>query len=83
MLSDIFRSALTILSPKLNTEVVFFFKFHRRINWKNPQTLNEKILKLKLDSYGSDPSVRRQVRGAVICGGQGAAGYVDPPSGRI
>ena len=49
MLSDIFRSALTILSPKLNTEVVFFFKFHRRINWKNPQTLNEKILKLKLD----------------------------------
>ena len=59
MLSDIFRSALTILSPKLNTEVVFFFKFHRRINWKNPQTLNEKILKLKLDSYGSDPKIRQ------------------------
>ena len=59
MLSDIFRSALTSLSPKLNTEVVFFFKFHRRINWKNPQTLNEKILKLKLDSYGSDPKIRQ------------------------
>lgn len=59
MLSDIFRSALTLLSPRLNTEVVFFFKFHRRINLKAPQTLNEKILKLKLDSYGTDPLIRQ------------------------
>lgn len=46
-----FKSVLTLLSPRLNTEVVYYFKFGKRINLKKPQTLDEKIQWLKLNTY--------------------------------
>ena len=54
-----FYVMLSYLSPKLNTKLLFFKKFGRWPDLKEPKTLNEKILKLKLSSYGTDPQVRR------------------------
>ena len=54
-----FYVMLSYLSPKLNTKLLFLKKFGRWPDLKEPKTLNEKILKLKLSSYGTDPQVRR------------------------
>jgi hypothetical protein len=54
-----FYTAVSYISPRLNTELLFMRKFGRKPDLKNPKTLNEKILKLKLESYGSDPIVRQ------------------------
>lgn len=54
-----FYAALSYLSPKLNTELLFLKKFGRFPDLKNPATLNEKLLKLKLERYGTDPVVRK------------------------
>lgn len=54
-----FYAALSYLSPKLNTELLFLKKFGRLPDLKTPATLNEKLLKLKLERYGTDPLVRR------------------------
>ncbi|MBR1595536.1 MAG: hypothetical protein IJ665_02430 [Phocaeicola sp.] len=52
-----FKSLLTRISPRLNTEVVYFFKFNKRINLKHPRTLDEKIQWLKLNSYLGNPLI--------------------------
>lgn len=52
-----FKSILTLISPRLNTEVVYYSKFKRRINLKNPQTLDEKIQWLKFNTYYKNPLV--------------------------
>lgn len=52
-----FFEALTLISPRLNTIVLFRTKKGYCLNLKNPQTLDEKIQKLKLESYGTDPLV--------------------------
>lgn len=52
-------SALTMISPELNTQVRFFIKNGRWLNLKNPQTFTEKIAWLKLHRYAEDPLVRR------------------------
>ena len=56
-LSLIFKQTLTRISPRLNTEVVYFMKFKKRINFRRPQTLDEKILYLKLHDYYKNPLV--------------------------
>ena len=56
-LGKAFKSLLTLFSPRLNTEVVYFFKFKKRINLKHPQTLDEKIQWLKLNTYINNPLV--------------------------
>lgn len=50
-LSSEFKSILTRISPKLNTEVVFLLKYKHPINLKHPKILDEKIQWLKLNSY--------------------------------
>ncbi len=55
--SNFFKSFLTRISPRLNTEVVYFFKFKKRINLRNPRTLDEKIQWLKLNTYLEDPLI--------------------------
>ena len=50
---------LSYLSPRLNTKLLFFRKFGRFPNLKNPATLNEKLLKLKLENYGKNELVRK------------------------
>ena len=42
---------ITMLSPKLNTKILYKKTFGRKINLKKPQTFNEKISWLKLYEY--------------------------------
>ena len=57
--SRAFYAAVSYLSPKLNTKLLFLKKFGRMPDLKTPQTLNEKLLKLKLERYGTDELVRK------------------------
>lgn len=52
-----FKQTLTKISPKLNTKVIYFFKFKKRLNLKDPQTLDEKIQYLKFHDYYKNPLV--------------------------
>ena len=52
-----FKQTLTKISPLLNTRVMYFMKFKKRINLKNPQTLDEKIQYLKFHDYYQNPLV--------------------------
>jgi len=58
-LSSVFRRALTRISPTLNTKVCYYAKFHKRLDLKNPKTLNEKISWLKLKNYSNNPLVKQ------------------------
>ena len=60
--SKAFYIALSYLSPRLNTKLLFLKKFGRFPDLKDPKTLNEKILKLKLETYGRDPLGRQADR---------------------
>lgn len=42
---------ITIISPKLNTKIRYWRCFHKKINLKDPQTLDEKIQWLKFNTY--------------------------------
>lgn len=53
-----FFAALSYISPRLNTVLLFYRKFGRFPDLKTPKTLNEKLLKLKLERYGKDRLVR-------------------------
>lgn len=50
-LSHFVEETLTRISPRLNTEVMYFLKFKKRINLSNPTTLDEKIQYLKFHDY--------------------------------
>lgn len=50
---------LTRISPMLNTQLLFYQKFGRKANLENPQTLNEKILYLKLASYEKNSMIKQ------------------------
>lgn len=54
-----FYAAVSYISPKLNTKLLFKRKFGRKPELDNPKTLNEKLLKLKLESFGTDPLIRQ------------------------
>lgn len=56
-MKEIIRSALTLLSPELNTRVNYYFVHHKRLNLKTPISFEEKILWLKLNKYINDPLV--------------------------
>lgn len=53
-----FFALLSYVSPALNTRLLYLKKFGRLPELRSPQGLNEKLLKLKLESYGTDPAVR-------------------------
>lgn len=59
LMSSVFRRTLTRISPTLNTKVCYLFKFRKRINLKDPKTLNEKISWLKLHTYNGNPLVKQ------------------------
>lgn len=52
-----FKSMLTIISPMLNTRVLYYVKFHKRLDFNNPVTLNDKILWLKFHDYWNNPII--------------------------
>lgn len=57
--ANLFRGALTLISPMLNTKVTYRVKFGRRLNLDYPVTLNEKILWLKFHTYWNSPEVKQ------------------------
>ena len=50
-------SASTCISPVLNTKLRYRYLFKKKLNLKDPQTFNEKLLWLKLKKYSKDPLV--------------------------
>ena len=57
-IAKVFRSILTIISPILNTKVIYRVKFGKNLNLCNPVTLNEKISWLKLNTYYNNDLVK-------------------------
>jgi len=55
--TDTFFKVLTLISPKLNTQVLYRLKFGKWLDWTHPQTSNEKILWLKLHTYYKNPLI--------------------------
>lgn len=56
-ISHSFKVFLARVSPKLNTRIVYRTKFKKRINLRNPKTLDEKIQYLKFHDYYKNPLV--------------------------
>ena len=54
---ETYFSILTVISPVLNTKMRYKDAFGKKLDLNNPQTLNEKILWLKLNKYINDPLV--------------------------
>lgn len=50
---------ISYISPKTNTILMYMSRFGRKPDLKRPHTLNEKLLKLKLERYGEDALVSR------------------------
>lgn len=55
--SQWFKESLTRISPLLNTKVVYWMKFKKRIDLVSPKTLDEKIQYLKFHDYYDNPLV--------------------------
>ena len=54
-----FKRCLSLISPELNTKVVYWMKFKKRIDLEHPKTLDEKIQWLKLNTYAGNPLVNQ------------------------
>lgn len=54
-----FKRCLSLVSPELNTKVVYRTKFKKSINLEHPETLDEKIQWLKLHTYKGNPLVNQ------------------------
>ena len=52
-----FASHLTVISPMLSTKMQYKQRFKRKLNLKDPKTLNEKLIWLKLNRYADDSTV--------------------------
>lgn len=50
-LTNYLLKGLTCISPTLNTKLLYYRRFHKRLDLRNPQTSNEKVLWLKLHTY--------------------------------
>lgn len=57
-IKQMYYSVLTIISPTLNTKVRYYSVFKKKINLINPQTLDEKIQWLKLNTYYKNTLIR-------------------------
>ena len=58
-IARIFKSFLTLISPKLNTRIIYRIKFKKSINLKNPKTIDEKIQWLKFNDYYKNELVKK------------------------
>lgn len=56
-IADTLFKLLTLISPKLNTQVLYRIKFGKWLDMNHPQTSNEKILWLKLNTYYNNPLI--------------------------
>lgn len=60
-LNGIVKKMLCNVSPKLATEIMYFYNFKRPLNLKNPQDINEKLQYLKLHTYYENPVITQCV----------------------
>ncbi|MBP5632947.1 MAG: glycosyl transferase [Clostridia bacterium] len=58
-LFGVVRGGMTLISPKLNTKVCYRVKFKRKLDLDHPETLNEKILWLKFNTYWENELVKQ------------------------
>ncbi|MCA9766896.1 MAG: hypothetical protein KC455_10820 [Carnobacterium sp.] len=56
-LYEYFLSAVTIISPTLNTRLYYRISHNRKLNLDDPKLFNEKILWLKLNRYKDNPLI--------------------------
>ncbi len=48
---------LSHISPKLSSKVLYRILTHKKLNLKNPELFNEKLMKLKIDDYNNNDLV--------------------------
>ena len=53
----LFVSVCTHISPKLGCKVIYFIKFKKIPNLKNPKEFNEKLMYLKIKNYNNNKTV--------------------------
>ena len=58
-LASLYRRTLTLISPRLNTAVIYKARFGKKLDLKHPETLNEKTLWLKFNTYWNNPLVKQ------------------------
>lgn len=61
-LRDIYREIMAIISgisPTMTSQIYYFSKFKKKINLKNPQTFNEKLMYLKLNEYENNELITK------------------------
>ena len=59
LLAYYYRRGLTLISPKLNTSAIYKARFGKKLDLKNPETLTEKILWLKFNTYWNNPLIKQ------------------------
>lgn len=57
-IAHLLRCSLTLVSPRLNTDVLYAVKKRKLMNWKNPEDFTQKLLKLKITQYNHDERVK-------------------------
>ena len=58
-IGSIYRRMLTLISPKLNTAIIYKARFGKKLDLDNPVTLNEKTLWLKFNTYWNNELVKQ------------------------
>ena len=58
-ISSFFKSCLTVISPKVNAIVLHRIKTGRKLSFKNPTTLADKLVVLKIMDYNHNPLVKQ------------------------
>ncbi|TES53593.1 glycosyl transferase [Halalkalibacterium halodurans] len=51
------REILSTISPKVTSKILYRSAFGKKLDLKNPKTLNEKLMWLKLNSYYNNPLI--------------------------
>lgn len=59
LLRKIAVSTLTLISPKLNTRFIYYYKFRKKLDLEHPKTLNDKILWLKFNTYWNNQLIKQ------------------------
>lgn len=60
-LRGLIKRELSAISPKATTYLMYYYNFHKVLNLKNPQGINEKLQYLKLKAYYNNPVVTQCV----------------------
>ena len=56
-IKGLIRKTLSTISPTLCSKLLYYRAFRRKLDLQHPQTLNEKLMWLKLNEYEKNPLV--------------------------